>query len=84
LFFLYAHGHTESRCQETESRNYELEQTVKTLMKRIESLELTNIHENRIMILSLLFFITVLVTYGYFSTDHTVDMLFDIVKHYVC
>jgi hypothetical protein len=25
----------ESRCQEIESRNYELEQTVKTLMKRI-------------------------------------------------
>jgi predicted nuclease with TOPRIM domain len=37
----------ESRCQELESRNYELEQTVKTLMKRIESLELTNIHDNR-------------------------------------
>jgi seryl-tRNA synthetase len=37
----------ESRCQEIESRNYELEQTVKTLMKRIESLELTNIHDNR-------------------------------------
>jgi predicted nuclease with TOPRIM domain len=37
----------ESRCQELESRNYELEQTVKTLMKKIESLELTNIHENR-------------------------------------
>jgi uncharacterized protein YlxW (UPF0749 family) len=30
----------ESRCQELESRNYELEQTVKTLMKRIESIEL--------------------------------------------
>jgi hypothetical protein len=38
----------ESRCQELESRNYELEQTVKkTLMKRIESIELTNIHDNR-------------------------------------
>lgn len=36
----------ESRCQELELRNYELEQTVKTLMKRIESLELTNIHDN--------------------------------------
>jgi hypothetical protein len=37
----------ESRCQELESRNYELDQTVKTIMKRIESLELTNIHDNR-------------------------------------
>ena len=37
----------ESRCRELESRNYELEQTVKTLMKRIESLELTNIHDSR-------------------------------------
>jgi predicted nuclease with TOPRIM domain len=99
----------ESRCQELESRNYELEQTVKTLMKRIESIELTNIHDNRsetnkgghivvvrstgrvwfclragfyfvILTLRLLFSITVLVTYGYFPIDHTVDMLFDIVK----
>jgi hypothetical protein len=31
--------------------------------------------------LRLLFSITVLVTYGYFPTDHTVDMLFDIVKN---
>ena len=30
----------ESRCHELESRNCELEETVKTLMKRIESLEL--------------------------------------------